>query len=50
MSKGAYWGTAYAGFSLIYTPGYFVHQWNLVYGDLIHPLYVSQGLECFLNH
>ncbi|KAJ5754433.1 hypothetical protein N7533_003976 [Penicillium manginii] len=38
---GAYWGTAYAGYSLIFTPGYFVHTWNLHNKDLIRPLYVS---------
>lgn len=26
---------------MIYTPGYYVHQWNLHYGDMIRPLYVS---------
>ncbi|CAI7648602.1 unnamed protein product [Penicillium pancosmium] len=38
---GAYWGTAYAGYSLIFTPGYYVHTWNLQNKDLIRPLYVS---------
>lgn len=39
--QGAYWGTAYAGYAMIYTPGYYVHTWNLRNGDLIQPLYVS---------
>ena len=39
--QGAYWGTAYAAYSLIYTPGYGVHTWNLHNKDLIKPLYVS---------
>jgi len=38
--QGAYWGTAYAAYSLIYTPGYGVHTWNLHNKDLIKPLYV----------
>ncbi|KAL2817190.1 hypothetical protein BJX63DRAFT_386336 [Aspergillus granulosus] len=37
---GAYWGTAYAGYSLIYTPGYCVHTWNLRNRDLTKPLYL----------
>lgn len=40
FEQGAYWGTAYAGYSMIYTPGYYVHTWNLRNGDLARPLYV----------
>ena len=40
MSQGAYCGTAYAAYSLIYTPGYYVHQWNLHNKDLVQPLYL----------
>ncbi|KAF4341573.1 60s ribosomal l36 [Fusarium beomiforme] len=36
---GAYWGTAYAAYSLIWTPGYYVHTWDLKNGDLVKPLY-----------
>ncbi|KAF7588253.1 hypothetical protein BBP40_005975 [Aspergillus hancockii] len=39
---GAFWGTNYAGYSMIWTPGYYVHTWNLRNGDLIHPLWVEQ--------
>lgn len=39
--QGAYWGTAYAAYALIYTPGYYVHTWNLHNKDLVRPLYVS---------
>ncbi|KAB2569228.1 hypothetical protein DBV05_g12097 [Lasiodiplodia theobromae] len=37
---GAYWGTAYAGYSLIFSPGYYVHTWNLRNGDLVYPLWL----------
>jgi hypothetical protein len=47
--KGAYWGTAYAGYALIYTPGYGVHIWNLHNKDLIRPLYV-RGKVSFCLH
>ncbi|KAE8153296.1 hypothetical protein BDV25DRAFT_169179 [Aspergillus avenaceus] len=43
---GAYWGTAYAGYSLIWTPGYYVHTWNLRNGDLIRPLYLILIYGC----
>lgn len=26
---------------MVYTPGYYVHQWNLHNRDLVRPLYVS---------
>lgn len=44
--QGAYWGTAWAGCSMIATPGYFVHQWNLTNGDLIRPLYLILVYGC----
>ncbi|KAJ5677953.1 uncharacterized protein N7477_003586 [Penicillium maclennaniae] len=44
--KGAYWGTAYAGYSLIFTPGYYVHTWNLRNGDLVKPLYYILVYGC----
>ena len=40
LALGALSGTAYAGYEMIETPGYYVHQWNLVNGDLVRPLYV----------
>ncbi|GFN20892.1 hypothetical protein ABZX51_009818 [Aspergillus tubingensis] len=43
---GAYWGTAYAGYALIYTPGYYVHTWNLHNKDLIRPLYLILIYGC----
>ncbi|GLA60859.1 hypothetical protein AtubIFM54640_001357 [Aspergillus tubingensis] len=43
---GAYWGTAYAGYALIYTPGYYVHTWNLHNRDLIRPLYLILIYGC----
>ncbi|KAJ5344827.1 hypothetical protein N7452_002831 [Penicillium brevicompactum] len=43
---GAYWGTAYAAYSLIYTPGYGVHTWNLHNQDLIKPLYLILVYGC----
>ncbi|KAB5531373.1 hypothetical protein GE09DRAFT_1252038 [Coniochaeta sp. 2T2.1] len=46
LAYGAYWGTAYAGYGMIYTPGYFVHQWNLRNGDLIRPLYLVLIYGC----
>ncbi|KAJ5239229.1 hypothetical protein N7468_003848 [Penicillium chermesinum] len=39
LAYGAYWGTAYAGYSMIYTPGYFVHTWNLHNRDLLILVY-----------
>jgi hypothetical protein len=47
--KGAYWGTAYAGYALIYTPGYGVHTWNLHNKDLIRPLYVRDKAWFYLH-
>ncbi|GME48407.1 60s ribosomal protein l36 [Neofusicoccum parvum] len=44
--KGAYWGTAYAAYALIFEPGYYVHTWNLTMGDLIHPLYLILIYGC----
>ncbi|CAJ2511129.1 Uu.00g067540.m01.CDS01 [Anthostomella pinea] len=44
--QGAYWGTAYAGYSMIYTPGYYVHQWNLHNRDLVRPLYLILIYGC----
>ncbi|KAJ5371216.1 uncharacterized protein N7496_007308 [Penicillium cataractarum] len=44
--KGAYWGTAYAGYALIYTPGYGVHTWNLHNKDLTRPLYLILIYGC----
>ncbi|KAJ5218878.1 uncharacterized protein N7498_000977 [Penicillium cinerascens] len=46
LAYGAYWGTAYAGYGLIYTPGYFVHTWNLHNEDLIRPLYLILIYGC----
>ncbi|KAJ9143510.1 Integral membrane protein PTH11 [Pleurostoma richardsiae] len=46
LAYGAYWGTAYAGYGMIYTPGYYVHQWNLRNGDLIRPLYLILIYGC----
>ncbi|KAG9566877.1 hypothetical protein KCU71_g3188, partial [Aureobasidium melanogenum] len=43
---GAYLGTAYAGYGMIYTPGYFVHQWNLRNADLVQPLYLILVYGC----
>ncbi|RDW70456.1 uncharacterized protein DSM5745_07967 [Aspergillus mulundensis] len=43
---GAYWGTAYAGYALIDTPGYYVHTWNLHNKDLIRPLYLILVYGC----
>lgn len=48
--QGTYWGTAYAGYALIYTPGYYVHTWNLHNEDLIRPLYVSPTCSFWLDH
>ncbi|OJI99551.1 hypothetical protein ASPVEDRAFT_124501 [Aspergillus versicolor CBS 583.65] len=44
--QGAYCGTAYAGYSMIYTPGYYVHTWNLRNGDLVRPLYLILIYGC----
>ncbi|KAJ5122343.1 hypothetical protein N7448_003475 [Penicillium atrosanguineum] len=46
LAYGAYWGTAYAGYSLIFTPGYYVHTWNLHNGDLVKPLYYILVYGC----
>ncbi|KAL4806196.1 hypothetical protein BDV18DRAFT_124092 [Aspergillus unguis] len=43
---GAYWGAAYAGYALIYSPGYYVHTWNLHNKDLIRPLYLILIYGC----
>ncbi|PYH89516.1 hypothetical protein BO71DRAFT_434746, partial [Aspergillus ellipticus CBS 707.79] len=43
---GAYWGTAYAGYEMIKTPGYYVHEWNLTNGDLIQPLWLILVYGC----
>ncbi|KAL3481107.1 hypothetical protein BJX99DRAFT_195375 [Aspergillus californicus] len=43
---GAYWGTAYAGYALISTPGYYVHTWDLHNEDLIRPLYLILVYGC----
>ncbi|KAF5018330.1 hypothetical protein F66182_9691 [Fusarium sp. NRRL 66182] len=37
---GAFWGTAYAGYAMVETPGYYVHQWHLRNGDPVCPLYL----------
>ncbi|KAJ4245488.1 hypothetical protein NW762_013997 [Fusarium torreyae] len=44
--KGAYWGTAYAAYALTWTPGYYVHTWDLVNGDLVRPLYLILVYGC----
>uniref|UniRef100_L2FWA6 60s ribosomal protein l36 n=1 Tax=Colletotrichum fructicola (strain Nara gc5) TaxID=1213859 RepID=L2FWA6_COLFN len=41
LAYGAYWGTAYAAYGMIWTPGYYVHTWNLRNKDLIQPLYCT---------
>jgi hypothetical protein len=41
VSFGCMGGTAYAGYEMIRTPGYYVHQWNLYNADLVRPLYVG---------
>ncbi|KAH9906806.1 hypothetical protein F4778DRAFT_800778 [Xylariomycetidae sp. FL2044] len=46
LAYGAYWGTAYAGYGMIYTPGYYVHQWNLRNADLVRPLYLILIYGC----
>ncbi|KAJ5547758.1 hypothetical protein N7513_004992 [Penicillium frequentans] len=46
LAYGAYWGTAYAGYALIYTPGYYVHTWNLHNEDLIRPLWLILIYGC----
>ncbi|PVH72916.1 hypothetical protein DL98DRAFT_552929 [Cadophora sp. DSE1049] len=46
LAFGAYWGTAFAGHSLIFTPGYYVHQWNLHSDDLVQPLYLILVYGC----
>ncbi|KAK0119463.1 hypothetical protein ONS95_010911 [Cadophora gregata] len=46
LAYGAYWGTAFAGYSLIFTPGYYAHQWNLHSGDLVQPLYLILVYGC----
>ena len=42
-SYGALMGTAYAGYGMIWAPGYYVHQWHLTNKDLIRPLWVSKS-------
>ncbi|KAH7146125.1 hypothetical protein EDB81DRAFT_651229 [Dactylonectria macrodidyma] len=42
----AYWGTAYAAYALIWTPGYYVHTWNLRMGDLVKPLWLILIYGC----
>ncbi|KAK1855253.1 60s ribosomal protein l36 [Colletotrichum chrysophilum] len=42
----AYWGTAYAADGMIWTPGYYVHTWNLRNKDLIQPLYLILVYGC----
>ncbi|KXJ91813.1 hypothetical protein Micbo1qcDRAFT_233206 [Microdochium bolleyi] len=46
LGYGAYWGTAYAGYELILTPGYYVHTWNLRLGDMIRPGYLILIYGC----
>ncbi|KAF5001741.1 hypothetical protein FDECE_10874 [Fusarium decemcellulare] len=46
LAYGAYWGTAYAGYALIWSPGYYVHTWNLRLGDLVEPLYLILIYGC----
>ncbi|KAF7553046.1 hypothetical protein G7Z17_g3902 [Cylindrodendrum hubeiense] len=46
LAYGAYWGTAYAAYALIWTPGYYVHTWNLHNKDLIQPLYLILIYGC----
>ncbi|KAH8809405.1 hypothetical protein F5884DRAFT_845544 [Xylogone sp. PMI_703] len=46
FAYGAYWATAYAGYSMIFTPGYYVHQWDLHSRDLIKPLYLILVYGC----
>lgn len=36
-----YWSCAWASYSLVYTPGYFVHNWVLLLRDTILPYYVD---------
>ncbi|KAH8203862.1 hypothetical protein TruAng_001926 [Truncatella angustata] len=45
-AQGAYWGTAYAGYGMIFTPGYYVHTWDLTNGDLVRPLYLILVYGC----
>ncbi|KAI0133844.1 hypothetical protein BJ170DRAFT_176810 [Xylariales sp. AK1849] len=37
---GVFWGCAWASFSMIYTPGYFVHQWDVRLRDTIPMTYL----------
>ncbi|KAJ1334072.1 hypothetical protein MN608_04075 [Microdochium nivale] len=46
LGFGAYWGTAYAGFELVLTPGYYVHTWDLRLGDVIRPAYLILIYGC----
>ncbi|KPM43161.1 hypothetical protein AK830_g3392 [Neonectria ditissima] len=34
-----YWGQTYCSYALLETPGYFVHQWNLKFGQLVSTSY-----------
>lgn len=42
--QGNYCGCAWSTYSLLHTPGFFVHSWELLLGDEIYPYYVSQLL------
>lgn len=44
LQQGNYWGCTYASYSLIYTPGFFVHSWDLLLSDTIKPYYVRLTL------
>ena len=46
-SKGNYWGCAWASYSLIRAPGFFVHNWDLLLGDTIEPYYVRTPFSHF---
>ncbi|KAK1783185.1 hypothetical protein QBC45DRAFT_447946 [Copromyces sp. CBS 386.78] len=43
---GSYWGTVWAGYEMIKTPGYYVHTWNLHNGDLVRPLWLILVYGC----
>ncbi|KAK0625028.1 hypothetical protein B0T17DRAFT_508048 [Bombardia bombarda] len=46
VAYGLYWGTAYAAYSLINAPGYYVHTWDIHLADLVHPLYLVLVYGC----
>ncbi|KAH7026716.1 uncharacterized protein B0I36DRAFT_415395 [Microdochium trichocladiopsis] len=46
LGYGSYWGTAYAAYELIKTPGYYVHTWDLHLGDMIRPGYLILIYGC----